>query len=141
MTIKKKIAAIAAAAMMAMSITAISASADQPTHKLYSADVNGSTAYAELNADVSEKVQFATTTYDILNDDHKSEVRVNLHVDNYYTGKLIDDDKDDSKGYYPVAQAVCYVTDTPISLFSAHEVYPNGATGWGHYLDLHGIVQ
>ncbi len=139
MTIKKKIAAVAAAAMMAMSMTAISASA-AGNIKTDSKEIKGYNAYFTLEAIVEEHNQIAVTYYDCAGDGSKyPEVRTHLHVDDYYTGALLGEQKTTGNGAYPFAEAVVHCCEPKISLFSAHEVYPDGVKGWGYYYSLSGV--
>lgn len=138
MTIKK-IAAIAAATTLVMSITAISASAavNRDSHSEY---VKGHNAICTLEAIVGEHNQVASTYYNFAgNGSTYPEVRTHLHVDDYYTGKLMGENKVTKAGAYPTAKAVVHYCESPISLFSAHEVYPDKSEGWAYYLALCGI--
>lgn len=138
MTIKR-IAAISAAAIMTMSITAISASAANRSRK-ETIEVKGYDATVTLEAIVEEHNQVATTYYDYAGNGSKyPEVRVHMHVDDYYTGLLMKEDDDKKTGSYPKAKAEVHYCESPISLFSAHEVYPDGIDGWGHYMSLCGV--
>lgn len=142
MTLKKKIAAFAAAAMMAMSMTAISAFAVSDTFTNDSKEVCGHSFYYSLGADVPNITQTARSRY--LNGSNSkplAKVLVDLDVDDYYTGDLLDSDNGEDSGIDPDAYANCFVTDSKISLFSAHEIYPDGLDGWGDYLSLYGVVQ
>lgn len=138
MTIKR-IAPIAVAAILAMSITAISASAaiNRDSHSEY---VKGHNAICTLEAIVEEHNQVASTYYSFAgNGSTYPEVRTHLHVDAYYTGALKGEDKVTKVGAYPTARAVVHYCESPISLFSAHEVYPDASEGWAYYLALCGI--
>ncbi len=142
MTIKKRIAAAAAAAMMAMSMTAISAFAVSGTFTDDSKEVCGHSFYYSLRADVQNFTQTARSRYlNSSNGNPLAEVRVALHVDDYYSGDLLDSDNREDSGIDPDAYANCFATDSKISLFSAHEIYPDGENGWGDYLSLYGVVQ
>lgn len=145
MTIKKKIAAVAAAAMMAMSITAISASAEYDVVK---GTVNGGEAIGIVSADetyVEDIPMFykycAGTFYS-----GKGEIYVSLDIDNYLTGEL--EWRDDRSMIENIEGTNLYGTETGtnidfghrVTLFSAHEVYPTGGgEAWGRYMGLAGV--
>lgn len=142
MTIKKKIAAVAAAAMITASMTAISAFAVSNPFVYNSHEVGGHSFYYSLEADVPNFTQTARSRYlNSSNGNPLAEVRVHLHVDDYYSGVLISSDNGEDSGIDPDAYANCFVTASRVSLFSSHEIYPDGLDGWGDYLSLSGVVQ
>lgn len=143
MTIKKKIAAIAAAAMMAMSMTAISASAEFCTSRsdpnvpktlngyFVEGGVSAGTGYSYLG--IPLKTYSGVTYYAA-----PGKAVVTLDIDNYRTGALVRPQlkKEDVSDDY----ALAIVGDSEnygvsLSLFCANEVYAEGQ-GWGAYTQV-----
>lgn len=148
MTIKKKIAAVAAAAMMAMSMTAISASADydctldheKDVHELNGAKIFGIVAAGEKYNTI-ERVPInhnimAGTFYE----GEIKKMYVSLDIVRYPEGGLLDRVQRVEPDYdIENLVGVSYGTDKDygrVSLFSSHEVTAVGGATWGEYNGL-----
>ncbi len=141
MTLKKKIATVAAAAMMAMSITAISASAEMCTSRsdpkvpdtfngnFVEGGVSAGPGYNYMGIPLDT---YAGVTYY----EGPGKAVVTLDIDNYRTGALVRPQlkrEETSGGDYTIS----IVGDSndygvSLSLFCANEVYAEGK-GWGAY--------
>ncbi len=126
MTLKKKIAAVAAAAMMAMSMTAISASAAE---KITPDTFLGKEVIYSLyaNSPHSYFLQEASTKYE-----ERARVFVTLDVDDYITGKpYVATKREEGVDYI----SVCSNVHGRLSLFSTHEVI-SGNKAWGEHQQI-----
>lgn len=144
MTIKKKIAAIAAAAMMAMSMTAISASAEICSSR------SDPDVPKTLNGNYVEGVVSAGSNYSYLGFPLETysgltfyaapgRAVVTLDIDNYRTGALVAPQlKTESVSDEEAVMAVVGSSEDygiSLSLFCANEVYAEGQ-GWGAYTQV-----
>lgn len=134
MFIGKKIAAIAMAAIMTTTM-AISASADE----YESGTFMGYPFVAKLAAFPSDHMQEAYTSYDSLT----AEVYVGLAVADAITGITIDEvPRTGRDGTKTEARARLFVKESPISLFSSHEIIPHsGDDPWAKYFHQSYIIQ
>lgn len=147
MKMKKKIAAIAAAAMMTMSITAISASAakyDVVKGAVGGKDVMGIVSAGEQEVeDIPIKLTYHAGTYYA----GEGEMFVALDIDNYITGNV--DWRRERTGSTISQNDAGFLYETTVgtnedfghrvSLFSAHECYPKAGGSWGRYMGLAGV--
>ena len=149
MTIKKKIAAIAAAAAMALSMTAISASATydctldhlNDVHELNGNTVFGVVAGGERGANVYgvlvDKNLFSATYYA----GTASYIRTTLEIVKYPTGGTLDTFEDIQRNTTSVPSIAKTGTNGSygsVTLFSSHEVRADGKT-WGEYTAVKGV--
>lgn len=133
MTIKKKIAAIAMAAMMTTTM-AISASAESETGTFM-----GYHYEAMVTAITYNHTQWAWTYYDSLT----ADVYVGLAVANAKTGMTIKEvDRTGREGTNKFAEAELDVDTSPITVFSSHEIIPHSNDDpWARYFKESYIIQ
>lgn len=152
MTIKKKIAAIAAAAMMAMSMTAISASAantDIYDCTLEQSDAkytyNGKRAYGILAVGMDGQVEYnSTITGNFFAETYyrapANYIRATLEVK---TGATLLDTYQQIKNNTTTTPSRALVTTDDdygvVTLYASHEIRINGINPWGEYTAIRNV--
>lgn len=143
MTIKKKIIAVAAAAMMAMSMTAISASAEYDSSRFNpkaEKTLNGYAVEGVVSAGNYSYMGVELDTYSGLTFyAAPGRAVVTLDIDNYRTGALVIPQlKTESVSENNAVMAIVGSSEdfgVSLSLFCASEAYAQGQ-GWGAYTQV-----
>jgi len=128
----KRISAVAMAAAMATTM-AVSASAAEVEDVF-----EGYAVLAGIEADPVNKTQFAYTGYA----SEKARVYVSMDVDDTITGALLyRSGRTTRESGSLVAGVMSYVKDSPITIFSAHEIYVGADKVWRKYLEEYYVTQ
>lgn len=126
------IASIAMAAAMATTMAATASAVEvQDTFEGY-------VVLAGIEADSVNKTQFAYTGYG----SEQARVYVSMDVDNALTGALLyRSGRTAKESGRLVAGVMSYVKDSPITIFTAHEILVGADKGWNKYLEEYYVVQ
>lgn len=128
----KRIASIAMATAMTATMAATASAVEvQDTFE-------GHAVLAGIEADTVNKTQFAYTGYG----SEQARVYVSMDVDNALTGALLYRSGRTSRtSGNLVVGVMSYVKDSPITIFSAHEIYVGSDKNWNKYLEEYYVVQ